>query len=376
MVGLPRCDASTEVQVIVSSSIGRVGVWFLCGAALLEACGGRAGAAPPSSLPRTVETSAQELITPRAEQAIERGLQYLVRSQRADGSFGSGTNYEGHVAVTALSGMAMLASGSSPGRGPYGEPLERAVDYVLDNVTATGLITAPEHRNMNPMYGHGFATLFLAEVYGMTNDDRIRDKLKLAVKLIISSQNKEGGWRYFPVRREADVSATVCQMMALRAARNAGIAVPKSTVDACVEYIRRCQNPDGGFAYMLSGGGMGMGSLMPRSAAGVVVLYNAGVYEDPQIERGLRYLQEQAFQPMQFRQEGFYYYGQYYAAQAMWYAGGDNWRRWFPRVRDDLISQQQVAGNWTDSTVCPEYGTAMACIVLQLSNNCLPIFQR
>jgi hypothetical protein len=121
---------------------------------------------------------------------------------------------------------------------------------------------------------------------------------------------------------------------------------------------------------------MGMGSLMPRSAAGVVVLYSAGVYEDPQIERGLRYLQEQAFQPVQFRQEGFYYYGQYYAAQARWYAGGEYWRRWFPRVRDDLVSQQQAPGNWSDSTVCPEYATAMCCIVLQLSNNCLPIFQR
>lgn len=342
---------------------------------LALACGG-AEAAPPASLPKTVETSPHELITPRAELSIQRGLQFLVQAQSPDGSFGSGSNYDGHVAVTALAGMAMLASGSTPGRGPYGEPLERAVTYVLNNVTSTGLITAPEHRNMNPMYGHGFATLFLAEVYGMTNDDRIRDKLKLAVKTIINSQNKEGGWRYFPVRREADVSATVCQMMALRAARNAGIAVPKSTVDACVEYIRRCQNPDGGFAYMLSGGGMGMGSLLPRSAAGVVVLYSAGVYEDPQIERGLRYLQEQAFQPMQFRQEGFYFYGQYYAAQAMWYAGGDHWRRWFPRIRDELVSQQQPTGNWQDMTVCPEYATAMACIVLQLSNNCLPIFQR
>ena len=78
-------------------------------------------------MPRTVETSAQELITPRAEQAIERGLQYLVRSQRPNGSFGSGTSYEGHVAVTALAGMAMLASGSSPGRGHFGVSRVRAV---------------------------------------------------------------------------------------------------------------------------------------------------------------------------------------------------------------------------------------------------------
>lgn len=332
-------------------------------------------AAPPG-VPRTVESSGLELINARTQAAIDRGLVYLAQSQRPDGSFGTGSNYEGHVAVTALAGMAFLGSGSTPGRGQFGENVERAVTYILNNTSSNGLITAPEHRNQNPMYGHGFATLFLAEVYGMTSDTRIREKLTQAVKLIINSQNKEGGWRYFPVRREADVSATVCQMMALRAARNAGLVVPKTTVDACVEYIRRCQNADGGFSYMLNGGGMGTTSLVPRSAAGLVVLYSAGVYEDPQIQRGLRYIQEQGHQQEQFRQEGFYFYGQYYATQAMWYAGGDYWRRWYPRVSEEMVKRQTPGGFWNDPTVCPEYGTAMALIVLQLPNNTLPIFQR
>ena len=73
------------------------------------------------------------------------------------------------------------------------------------------------------MYGHGFATLFLAEVYGMHPDPDLRQKLVKAVKLIINTQNDEGGWRYQPERREADISVTICQVMALRAARNAGI---------------------------------------------------------------------------------------------------------------------------------------------------------
>jgi hypothetical protein len=128
---------------------------------------------------------------------------------------------------------------------------------------------------------------------------------------------------------------------------------------------------------MLSGmGGMGSQSLLPRSAAGLVALYSAGVYEDRQIERGLKYLLDASQRPEQFRQEGFYYYGQYYATQAMWYAGGDYWRRWYPRTRDDLLARQSANGSWVDVTVCPEYGTAMACIVLQLPNNTLPIFQR
>ena len=68
-----------------------------------------------------------------------------------------------------------------------------------------------------------------------------------AVQLIVNSQNKEGGWRYEPDGKEADISVTVCQIMALRAARNCGIAVPKPTVDQCVKYVLRSQKADGGF---------------------------------------------------------------------------------------------------------------------------------
>ena len=97
------------------------------------------------------------------------------------------------------------------------------------------------------MYGHGFATLFLAEVYGMYSDPTIREKLTRAVELIINTQNDEGGWRYDPKRNEADISVTICQVMALRAARNAGVFVSNETIDACVDYVKRSQNPDGGF---------------------------------------------------------------------------------------------------------------------------------
>ena len=71
-----------------------------------------------------------------------------------------------------------------------------------------------------------------------------------------------------------------------------------------------------------------------------------------------------------------YFYGQYYAAQAMWLQGGDAWAEWYPAVRDELLSRQSAAGYWTDTGVCSEYGTAMALIILQIPNDYLPIFQR
>lgn len=336
---------------------------------------GRLLAAPPLSA-RTIETSGLEYITPACDQSIQRGLEFLSIHQADDGSWGSNVNFKGHVAVTALGGMAMLAAGHTPNRGKYGRQVEQAVQYLLDNTDPTGLISAPDHRQHNPMYGHGFAALFLAEVYGLTPRPEIKDKLKLAVNLIVKTQNKEGGWRYFPVRREADVSVTVCQIMALRSARNAGIYVPKNTVDNCINYVKKCQNRDGGFSYQLSNGEPATPSLWPRSAAGLVALYSAGIYEGPEIEAGLAYLRQHTPRGEVFRNEIFYFYGHYYAVQAMWHAGGQYWRQWYPAVRDELMSRQQGDGSWPDMAVCPEYGTAMACIALQLPNCYLPIFQR
>jgi prenyltransferase beta subunit len=337
------------------------------------ACLAPVGLPAGPTVPRTVETSGLEFVTPSTQQAINRGLEFLAASQNDDGSFGSGTNYRRHVAVTAVSGMAFLSAGHTPNRGRYGANVEKAVQYILANIEPNGLITTPEARQQNPMYGHGFATLFLAEAYGMTNRADIRDKLKLAINLIINSQNKEGGWRYFPVRREADISVTVCQIMALRAARNAGLYVPRSTVDQCTRYVKQCQNPDGGFSYQLM---TGTPSIWPRSAAGLVALYSAGIYEGREIDRGIKFLMDHLPRGEVFRNEAFYFYGHYYAVQAMWHAGGDYWRRWYPSIRDELLGRQTQNGSWLDITVNAEYGTAMACIVLQMPNNYLPIFQR
>lgn len=316
------------------------------------------------------ESDSVELVTPEAQKAVDDGLAYLARRQHADGSFGSGS-YRGNVAVTSLAGMAFLSAGNTPGRGTYGDHVDLAIENVLSHTSGAGFVCNEAASSHGPMYGHGFGTLFLAEVYGMTMRPDIREKLTKAVNLVVQTQNADGGWRYQPVRHDADISVTVCQIMALRAARNAGIFVPKGTVDRTIQYVKRSQNPDGGFRYMIGGGQ----SAFPRSAAGVVALYSAGIYEGPAVEKGLRYLKQRLPTGDGRRRESHYFYGHYYAVQAMWHAGGDYWRQWYPAIRDELLRLQRPDGSWLDP-ICNEYGTAMACIVLQMPNNYLPIFQR
>jgi hypothetical protein len=319
-----------------------------------------------------VPEGAAEMITPQTERAIQSGLTWLSKSQNADGSFGTGT-YRGNIAVTSLAGLAFMASGSSPGRGPYGSHIDKALLYVMENTSPSGFIAVAAASTHGPMYSHGFGTLFLAECYGMTRRPEIREKLQKAVRLIVDTQNIEGGWRYQPVRRDADLSVTICQINALRAARNAGIYVPKETVKNCIEYVKHSQNPDGGFRYMLQGGA----SSFPRSAAGVVALFSAAVYDTKEVAAGIAYLKQYMPEIKLGNRYSHYFYGHYYAAQAMWISGGDDWAVWYPAIRDELVRRQSVSsgGYWNDS-ICNEYGTAMALIILQIPNNHLPIFQR
>ncbi len=302
--------------------------------------------------------------------AIERGLKFLASRQDEDGAFGR-DGYRRNTAVVSLAGIAFMAQGSTPGRGPFGQRINQCANFVLKNSQDSGFIFSAGGTGYGPMYGHGFATLFLAEVYGMWPDDEVREKLKKAVRLIINTQNDEGGWRYKPERRDADISVTICQVMALRAARNAGIYVSNETIDRCTDYVKRCQNPDGGFSYQLPNGE----SRFPRTAAGVVALHSAGIYEGDEVARGLEYMMKHVPRSNAPSLENHFFYGHYYAVQAMWQAGGDYWQRWYPAIRSLLLAQQKKDGSWFDQ-ICPEYGTAMACLVLQMPNNYLPIFQR
>jgi len=61
-----------------------------------------------------------------------------------------------------------------------------------------------------------------------------------------------------------------------------------------------------------------------------------------EITKGLDYLMQ--FLPSEgaTRHEIYYFYGQYYAAQAMWQAGGQRWSRWYPAIRDELVSRQHA----------------------------------
>jgi len=318
----------------------------------------------------------------RINSVVGKGLDYLARTQNANGSwtcqigYKLNDTYQGeenvneNVGITAIAGIAFLAQGNVPGKGKYGTNVEKAVQFVLSCARETdGYITKHGTR----MYEHGFATLFLAEVYGMTKREDIKSRLKNSAQLIINSQHPDGGWRYQPSPLDADISVTVTTLQALRACRNVGIAVPKEVIDKAVSYVKKSYIalPDamGAFNYQLTPPTRISFAL---TSAGVTSLMSAGEYNTPEIQRGINYILKNL--PGSYG-DYHYYYGHYYAVQALFQAGGKNWEQYFGRIRNEIIVYQQPDGSWMDD-VGPAYATAMACIILQIPNDYLPIFQR
>tara|TARA_R110002126_G_scaffold4409_38_gene23309 strand:+ start:3488 stop:4696 length:1209 start_codon:yes stop_codon:yes gene_type:complete len=338
-------------------------------------------------------------ITREQEQAVNRGLVWLANHQlkngawKADVGFKLNSNYrvtkpeQPHVGVTALAGMAFLAGGHVPGRGEYGDNVDRCLDFVLSCVQEDGYVTYAGTR----MYSHAFATLFLAEIYGMTHREDVRSKLQRAVDFIVRCQNDEGGWRYAPLASESDMSIVVCQVLALRAARNIGIRVPKSVIDAALAYVvdsavSRNESAPSNFGYRSDLGTFRYQkddhsrSSFPLTAAGVTALHGLGIYSNEMIAKGVEFLEAEV--DLQNRRNGpnghyFFWYGHYYGVQAMYTVGGDHWQRYFTKLRAYLLRQQEVDGRWRNEIGPGDaLGTAMACLILEIPYSLLPIFQR
>ncbi|MEE9391639.1 MAG: prenyltransferase [Planctomycetota bacterium] len=334
----------------------------------------------------------------RIEDAISRGLAFLARTQNKttggwvqDVGFKFNDQYEvmvanqDHVGVSALALMAFLAGGHLPGRGRYGDVVERGTDYIIRCVdTDTGYISANETR----MYSHAFATLYLAEVYGMTQRADVHEKLQQAVDLTVKTQNRQGSWRYRPYAPDSDMSIAVCQLMALRAARNIGIAVPKSTITRAYDYIERSnygpgssRQFNGAFRYMIDQPQARVSFAL--AAAGIAALLHAGFYEDDMVTRGLRWLKKRVQRP-HFSEKFptyFYWYGNYYAAQVMFIANDTHPGLWddfyWPMMSRNLIRSQSMDGSWrNDPGPGQVFGTAVASLILQIPYEYLPIFQR
>jgi hypothetical protein len=322
------------------------------------------------------QTRRPEGVTPEIEGMIEAGSRFLVRTQNPDGSWNNNGGWGSYpVAMTALAGTALLMTGSTPNRGPYARAISKATDFLLKSTREDGLVASPS--DSHSMHGHGFALLFLGQVYGMTQDEDLQNRLANALRrgcrLTERSQSRAGGWLYTPDSDGDEGSVTVTQIQGLRSARNAGIQVNANTIRRAIRYIERSQNPDGGIRYTMGSGGP---SRPPISAAAIATLYNAGVYDSPMVEKCTTFCQR-AITVHGAGSDGHYFYTHLYYGQAKYQRGGREWSSYYRDIANQLRASRNASdGSWNGDGVGTTYGTAIALIILQLPYAYVPIFQR
>ncbi len=387
-------------------------------AALVAACAVALLAAPaPAQDGDDGEPSASEDRAPDADvltsedhhrinAAVRGGLDYLASRQGSNGAIG--TQYP--VASTSLAGLAFLGGGSTYNSGPHARNVQAVTRYLTDRVAfKTRLVSVrsgnrtlkgegyffTDGTDSGRMHGHGFATLFLAEVYGTLPREHpqtevVREKLRGAILLSLASQTRHGGWGYRyegePTHGADEASVTVTQIQALRAARNAGLEIPVGAIDQAVEYVRKCMSDDGTCRYSLHNGQQG--GTYELTAAAVSSLNASGVYDSEQLKNGMAFLKrcQVAEKNPAKAADRYYYYGNFYASQAMWQAGPELFDPWFDQVHQHILESVGHKRRdlktglehwvWRSSQYGDEYATSMALLILEIPLQYLPIYQR
>ncbi len=305
------------------------------------------------------------------KKAISKALAFIATKQNQDGSWTDG-GYQHSTAITSFALLAFMSQGYLPGQGMYGPEVNKGAQFLIASAREPDGLLIGARGGGQSMYSHGIATLTLSQLWGTTQDDSIRPVLKRAVDLIIRCQNPQGGWRYNPTPQDADISVTVMQVMALRAAKNAGLHVPDQTLKKAIEYIESCKVKDsGGYSYQPRAGG----AEFARTAAGLCVLQLAGKYDSKDIPLAVDYLEKN------FKNKSHFWYGHYYASHAMHQVGGSSWNSWYAKLKELILPAQGPDGAWSGSTldshkVGPIYQTSIAVIALSVPAQYIPIFQR
>ena len=315
-----------------------------------------------------------DVVSREVREMYDRGLQYLVKTQSADGSWQSGG--ERGAGTTGLALLAFLASGEDPNFGPYSSVIRKSVRHIIKSQPKSTGYMGPS------MYHHGFALLALSEAYGAldetdlwvgdkhANQRSIGEALELGVRCALTSQKKNpfGAWRYSPGARDADTSVSGAVLMGLLAARNAGIEVPDESIDKAIKYFASMTGSSGIVGY--SGGLNGFGQSIARSSIACLVFSIAKRKDLKQYKAVEKYVTENLTES-----SGWVEYARYYQAQALFQADIDAWEKWNRSLVRQLKSKQTDDGSF-QGDLGPTNTTSMGLLALALNYRFLPIYER
>ena len=194
--------------------------------------------------------SSTEPVSSSVDEAIGKGIDFLVADQNKNGSWGSprqtkGLNiyapapgsHEAFVtAVTAMAVSALIESGLCEEDGPPKEALQRGEGYLLENLPRVRRATPTAIYNV---WTHAYGVRALADMYPRA-DGETRKKITAVMNQQIDRlgryESVDGGWGYYdfaigaakPASSSISFTSATCLVALHRAREIEGVDVPEN----------------------------------------------------------------------------------------------------------------------------------------------------
>jgi hypothetical protein len=304
--------------------------------------------------------------------AVEKGLAWLARQQHRDGHW-EWANESLPVTTTALAGQALLLEGSTIRGGRYAGNLRRAAEWLMARARPDGRVGDPgaKGESVPGLSSHAFAVTFLASVYGEEEDLERRKKLEKvlqgAVKYLVDAQTARGGWGLVPAKEGNDfdeAEATAHALLALRAARQVGLPVPREAIATGDAYLERTVKP------------------LSLDVVEALVALGPEAFRSPSAKKWLRDVEGL----LAFHGGGLIEYHNVYTARLAYALGEEGYAKLFPESKPGdritwsgyrkttfahLLGTQRDDGSWTQG-LDAVYSTAVNLMILQLERSAVP----
>jgi hypothetical protein len=283
-----------------------------------------------------------------SERAVMRALRWLKKNQQADGSWP-----KNKVAMTGLAVLTFLSHSELPATSSeFGETVQRGVQFLMGAQKADGRFNYSDGHE----YSLPIAAYALSEAYGMIQHPDIKDAANRAIQALVTGQNASGGWDYnMKGSKRNDTSVMSWCAQALKAAHLANAYRDKPALAAAmkkaVRGFRENYQSGGGFGYDKPGAG-------GLSAAGVLCLQLLGAGGESETRATLALMDAWTPAFLTGDVQGLggniqYYY--YYATQAKFHTGGKRWTSWWNKLWRLYVRAQKIEkGAYTDPQGRPQ----------------------
>jgi hypothetical protein len=336
-VNAPQNDSMAKALENASKTIGK----GLSGAGIPGTMAGRMGG--------TARASAMQMNGGKkeSEEAVMRGLRWLVKKQNPDGSWGVASG--GPNIISAMTGFAILSflgHGETPVSAEFGPTVQKALDWVLTNGKKNdGHLCMTPAFSQQGVYAHAIVAYGLGEYYTMTKDERVADLLKKAIGYVVEGQGPDGGWMYSYDKTESDTSVSGWQIQALKAAHLSGLNIDgvDASLDKAMLDLKRVQASDGSFGYRNNKPGK-----YSLTGVGVLCTYFWKQEKDEMVRDGIKYMMEKTEKeyPVKYDGDKGDLYAWYYNTQACLMVGGAAWNTWNRLFQTEIVKHQNPDGSW------------------------------